>query len=82
MSLIISKGRDPVDYMALVRKYFDLIGDIKEAIANEDWYTAKHALFDIPEEDRSALWKAPRDGGVFTTYERSCITNIGSLCLN
>jgi hypothetical protein len=70
-------SEDAVEYMALVRKHFDFISQIKEAIANNEPTSALCFWRDIHEEsedDYKALWRAPSKGGIFTTAERKALT--------
>ena len=67
-----------VSYMALVRKHWDTINDVKHfllpvhgPLENQPHVTNANILLDsIPTADKFALWKAPTKGGVFTTNER------------
>lgn len=58
------------DYQVLVEKWMPSIAAIKTALANEDYSTAKEAWNEIPDDEKTALWKAPSKGGCFTTKER------------
>ena len=58
------------DYQVLVEKWMSSIAAIKTALANEDYSTAKEAWNEIPDDEKTALWKAPSKGGCFTTKER------------
>jgi hypothetical protein len=73
-----------IRYMELVREHWEVIAFVKGAIKLElfgvpederaahvvdaaaEWYT-------LPREAMEALWKAPSNGGVFTTAERAYI---------
>lgn len=63
------KESELTTYNNVVKAEFDSISTIKEALANDDYATAKAALGDISEDARKALWKAPTKGGIFTTEE-------------
>ena len=58
---------------AVVRRLFWEIAEIKEAINNEDYEYAQGLFKDLKDDDQSALWVAPSDGGIFTTHERTVL---------
>ncbi len=73
-----------MDYMKLVREWFTSIAFIKEAISQEHRCVLKEERtahvedaaaewYRLPREDMEALWKAPSNGGIFTTAERDYI---------
>ena len=47
------------------------IAAIKAGIANNELSTAAEAWYELSEETMTALWKAPKNGGCFTTSERA-----------
>lgn len=58
------------EYDALCQKNADSIQCIKDGIAEGRLSTAAEAWFELDDETKGALWKAPSKGGVFTTKER------------
>jgi hypothetical protein len=46
---------------------------VKAGIANEDLASAAEAWFELDNETKQALWKAPSKGGCFTTQEREIL---------
>ena len=51
----------------------DSILAVKAGIANEDLASAAEAWFELDNETKQALWKAPSKGGCFTTQEREIL---------
>ena len=51
----------------------DSIMAIKVGIANDDFPSAAEAWFELSNEVKTALWKAPTKGGCFTKIEREII---------
>ena len=51
----------------------DSIIAIKAGIASEDLASASEAWFELSNEIKTALWKAPSKGGCFTGAERETI---------
>jgi hypothetical protein len=66
-----SKSKDDVKYAILVDKYADSILAIKTGIKDGDLSTASEAWFELSDEVKAELWKAPKNGGCFTTAERA-----------
>lgn len=62
-----------LSYQELVRDLISEIYEIKEALANDDYATAKEAWRTLGESERNHLWRAPSKGGIFTTRERQQI---------
>lgn len=60
-----------LNYNALIRDNFDVITNIKTAIANDDLSAAIMEWRDLGQEAQKALWVAPSKGGVFTSDERA-----------
>jgi hypothetical protein len=60
-----------VQYQATVDKHLDSLVAIRDALAIEDYSTAKEAWRELDQDVQVALWKAPSKGGWFTTKERS-----------
>jgi recombination protein RecT len=59
------------EYLDLVADNQDSIQAIKKGIQEDDLSTAAEAWFELSDEVKRGLWKAPSKGGVFTTLERS-----------
>lgn len=64
-------NNDKAAYDALVIANMSTINEIKTALANDDFFTARCHWNDFDEETKMALWKAPSKNGVFTTVERN-----------
>lgn len=64
-----TKSATDVEYAKITEKYADSITVIKEGIANNDLSTAAEAWFELDEEVKRALWRAPTKGGCFTIPE-------------
>jgi hypothetical protein len=60
-------------YDALVVAKMGIITNIKTGIANQDLAFAKESWDELSNDEKSALWKAPTKGGIFTTSERTVI---------
>lgn len=61
---------DLLRYNETVREWIFNITATKQGILDQDYATAKEAIYEIPKEVRDYLWKAPSKGGIFTTQER------------
>ena len=46
---------------------------IKRGIENKDYTSAEEVWSDLSEDEQTALWVAPKFGGIFTTEERKII---------
>jgi len=46
---------------------------IKRGIENKDYTSAEQVWSDLSEDEQTALWVAPKFGGIFTTEERKII---------
>ena len=64
---------DTEEYKHLVREHQKSIDCIKAGIESGDLSTAAEAWFELPKEVKTGLWRAPRDGGCFSTEERRVI---------
>lgn len=67
-------GENPADdakYLAICEQYADSILAIKTGIKEGDLSTASEAWFELSDEVKAELWKAPKNGGCFTTAERA-----------
>jgi len=49
------------------------VGLIKEGITDRDFGIAHQIWGELSEEEQTALWVAPKFGGIFTTEERKII---------
>jgi len=58
-------------YQLLVDKWMDSLVCVREALAVNDYSTAKEAFNEIDRDALMVLWKAPSKGGWFTTEERA-----------
>lgn len=69
-----SKQGQPVSadeaYKAACDALRDSIDAIKAALAEGNYSTAAEAWFELSDDEKASLWKAPTKGGVFTTRER------------
>ena len=73
LGLYIYAGEDLPEgdtYEETCEKYADSIQAIKDGIATDDLYTAAEAWWELDDDIKKALWKAPTKGGCFTTKER------------
>ena len=61
------------DYPALVEKHRDSIDAIKTYIADGTLGLAAEAWVELDHKVQEALWRAPTNGGCFTTKERAVI---------
>lgn len=57
-------------YKAACEALSDSIDAIKTALASGDLYGAAEAWFELSDDEKMSIWKAPKNGGVFTTKER------------
>lgn len=64
---------DDAGYAALCAKYADSIAAIRDGIRDNMLGTAAEAWFELSQEVKTQLWKAPSKGGCFTTQEREVI---------
>jgi len=58
-------------YADWINEYGPSIAAIKTALANQDLEKASEEWFTLSEEAMMGLWKAPKNGGCFTTAERA-----------
>lgn len=63
--------------MQAVLDYHHSISVIKESISKEEYSTGAEAWYELPDEIKKALWRAPTKGGPFTTIEREVIKSSG-----
>ena len=63
--------KSDIAYQELVEKWLDSLVCVREALAANDYSTAKEALNEIDRDALVVLWKAPSKGGWFTTEERA-----------
>lgn len=68
-----------VAYMESVKAHWDEIVTIKEGLANMDnpelLSAAAATWYEMTEESRKAIWKAPTKGGVFTLDEKALMSD-------
>lgn len=57
------------EYQATCMKHLDSIVAIKSGIDSGEYSSAAEAWFELTEDEKQALWKAPSKGGCFTTKE-------------
>jgi hypothetical protein len=57
--------RDPI--------VFQSIFEMKHSFASGDYEYAGHVWSELTEDEQTALWVAPKYGGIFTTEERKII---------
>lgn len=63
---------EPEDpYILLCQRLEEEIAAIKIGINKGDYTMAADAWLSLPEEDKMAIWKAPKNGGCLTTEERA-----------
>lgn len=66
----LEAAEELMSYNALLRDNFDSIYFIRQGIAEGDYSLASEAWFELDDETKRGLWKAPSKGGIFTTKER------------
>ncbi len=59
-----------LEYNHAVRSHINTIVVIKEAIYNNELSTATEAWYELTNDEKTSLWRAPSKGGIFTTEER------------
>ena len=69
----LPKGEADKTYEQWCEENNDSIIAIKAGIANDDFSSAAEAWFELDNEIKTVLWKAPTKGGCFTTVEREII---------
>lgn len=57
--------RDPI--------IFQSVFSMKESFGDGDYEYAGHVWSELSQEEQTALWVAPKFGGIFTTEERKII---------
>jgi hypothetical protein len=68
-----AKDDQKAAYDALVVDKMGVITNIKTGIGNNDLAFAKESWDELNNDEKTALWKAPTKGGIFTTAERTII---------
>lgn len=63
-------NQDLVEYNAAIREHADSIFAIKNALSTGDLETASEEWRELSQDQQRAIWKAPSQGGIFTTEER------------
>jgi hypothetical protein len=71
---VVVKERD-VDYDALCSALGHSIEKIKLGIESGDLSVAAEAWFELSADEKTRLWRAPTNGGIFTTAERKVIAS-------
>lgn len=69
----VAQAKIEADYKHLCHKLSDSIDAIKVGIGDGNLATAAEAWFELSDEEKAGLWKAPSKGGVFTTKEREIL---------
>ena len=69
----VEQKDDLAEYQAVCAENNSSIIAIKAGIANGDLSSAAEAWFELENEIKVALWRAPSKGGCFTTIERDVI---------
>ncbi len=69
----LPQGEPEKTYEQWCNENKDSIIAIKAGIASEDLASASEAWFELSNETKTALWKAPSKGGCFTGAERETI---------
>ena len=62
-----------LDYNFELRKHWASIATIKQGIYDDDLGSASEAWYELEPQEKTALWKAPTKGGIFTTKEIATI---------
>ncbi len=65
-----AEAAEKLKYDKLCAELQDSIDTIKKGIAADDYSSASEAWFELTDDEKHGLWKAPTKGGVFTTSER------------
>lgn len=63
----------PDEYLSAVIANWDSIQRIKDCIYTQDLPTASEAWFELSNDEKRAIWRAPTKGGCFTIAEREMI---------
>ena len=64
-------------HMAAVRNHWSSVVAIKEGLRDGDDFKVIECWTELNAETRTALWVAPKSGGVWTTAERTTIKGLG-----
>ena len=64
-------NQDLIEYNAAIREHADSIFAIKNALSTGDLETASEEWRELSQDQQRAIWKAPSQGGIFTTEERA-----------
>lgn len=64
-------NQDLIEYNAAIREHADSIFAIKNALSTGDLETASEEWRELTQDQQRAIWKAPSQGGIFTTEERT-----------
>lgn len=66
----VAQAKVEADYKHLCRTLSDSIDAIKVGISEGNYSSAAEAWFELSQEEKQGLWKAPSKGGIFSTKER------------
>ena len=68
-----------INHMEAVRENLASIAAVKEAIHTGDFSYAAQCLMELSDEAKQALWRAPSNGGIWTTAERNAMQADGEV---
>ena len=66
-----SAAKVDAQYISDVVEFWPSVKAIKDGIATEEMGAASEAWFELSNEEKQRLWRAPTKGGVFSTQERA-----------
>lgn len=69
----LTAEQDLANYQAACDELADSITQIKEGITDNDLKFAAIAWFELTNDEKTAIWRAPTKGGCFTVKERKMI---------
>ncbi len=70
---MVTNEEEFLAYMNVIREEFDVIQQVKSAVANEEWEVLRCIVEETPNEVKEALNLAQSKGGVFTTLENQAM---------
>jgi|TARA_R100000951_G_scaffold114869_1_gene121134 hypothetical protein len=68
-----------INHMEAVRENLASIAAVKEAIHTADFMYAAQCLMELSDEAKQSLWRAPSNGGIWTTAERKAMQADGDV---
>tara|TARA_R110002167_G_scaffold205926_1_gene409903 strand:- start:11 stop:706 length:696 start_codon:yes stop_codon:yes gene_type:complete len=71
----LTAEQDLENYQAACDELIDSITQIKEGINDNDLKFAAIAWFELTDDEKTAIWRAPTKGGCFTVQERKMIAS-------